>query len=116
MASSSFPVIKSVKAFTLQSDTETATGGGGADCHDEQDNHWINGHPTPIDNPMSIYSKYATTRKSWGINALGTMVVRVEDNEGNVGFGVSIGGEPGQAFISMSQIVECIYCTLVELC
>ena len=93
--SPSFPNIKSVKAFTLQSDRHNATAGGGADCHDVQDRHWINGHPTPIANPMSIYRKYAATRKSWGINALGTMVVRVEDNEGNVGFGISIGGEPG---------------------
>jgi L-rhamnonate dehydratase len=40
----------------------------GADCHDVDDEHWINGHPTPIANPMSGHPQYAATRKSWGIN------------------------------------------------
>ena len=37
----------------------------------------INGFPTPIANPMSGYPMYAGTRKTWGINALGTLVVEV---------------------------------------
>ena len=45
----------------------------GADCHDVQDEHWINGYPTPISNPMSSYKQYAGPRKSWGINALGNV-------------------------------------------
>ena len=39
--------------------------------------HRINGYPTPIANPMSGYPMYAGTRKTWGINALGTLVVEV---------------------------------------
>jgi L-rhamnonate dehydratase len=30
----------------------------GADCHDVEDEHWINGYPTPIANPMSGYPQY----------------------------------------------------------
>ncbi len=35
--------------------TAKVTGDQGADCHDVADTHWINGHPTPIANPMSGY-------------------------------------------------------------
>jgi len=38
--------------------------------------HWI--VDTPIANPMSVYQAYKTSRKSWGINALGTVIVEVE--------------------------------------
>ena len=27
----------------------------GADCHDVDDKHWINGYPQPVANPMSMY-------------------------------------------------------------
>lgn len=92
---SEFPAIKSVKAYTQKSSSgEGAT--HGADCHDVDDRHWINGsHPRPIANPMSVYSQYANSRKSWGINALGTMIVKVEAEDGTIGVGASIGGEPG---------------------
>jgi hypothetical protein len=42
----------------------------GADCHDVDDQHWINGYPTPIAHPMSGYDMYAAQRKSWGINGI----------------------------------------------
>ena len=100
----------------------------GADCHDVQDEHWINGVPNPIANPMSSYKQYAGPRKSWGINALGnvfkdgslcvwhendrkthtihenvtlhtgSLVVEIEADDGTTGVGITIGGEPG-AFI-----------------
>ncbi len=59
----------------------------GADCHDVHDHHWINGHPTPIANPMSPYPRYQAYRKSWGINALGSVVVEIEDECGTCGVG-----------------------------
>jgi len=34
------------------------------------------------------------SRKSWGIDALGTVVVEVETMSGKKGVGISIGGEP----------------------
>ena len=59
----------------------------GADCHDVEDKHWINGHPIPIANPMSCYPLYQAHRKSWGINALGSIIVEVECEDGTVGVG-----------------------------
>lgn len=59
----------------------------GADCHDVDDQHWINGHPTPIANPMSAYPRYQQYRKSWGINALGSVIVEVETEDGTTGVG-----------------------------
>ena len=53
----------------------------GADCHDVVDTHWINGHPLPIANPMSVYREYQQYRKSWGINAIGSFIVEVESAE-----------------------------------
>ena len=81
------PVIKHVRAFTLR--------GGGADYHDQADGHWIDDH---IATPMSKYPAYRQSRRSFGINVLGTLVVEVEDSAGNVGFAVTTGGEPA-AFI-----------------
>lgn len=52
-----------------------------------KDNHWINGYPTPIANPMSMYPLYRAQRKSWGINAMGSVVVEVETDNGEVGVG-----------------------------
>ena len=86
-----FPTVKEVRAYIIQSGTDH-----GADCHDVQDQHWIDGFPTPIANPMSGYHKYTQSRKSWGINALGTLVVEVIATDGTSGIGVSIGGEPGK--------------------
>ena len=59
----------------------------GADCHDVDDQHWINGYPTPVANPMSMYSQYKAQRKSWGINALGSIIVEVEAEDGTIGVG-----------------------------
>ena len=59
----------------------------GADCHDVVDQHWINGYPIPIANPMTPYLMYRSQRKLWGINALGGVVVEVESEDGTVGVG-----------------------------
>ena len=65
---------------------------GGSDYHDQEDGHWI--IDTPIANPMSIYADYKQSRASWGINAFGSVVVEVESDDGQVGVGISSGGEP----------------------
>eukprot|EP00494_Astrolonche_serrata_P006263 UN06280 len=67
--------------------------GGAADYHAQSTGHWI--VDTPIANPMSIYESYKKSRTSWGIGAMGTIIVEVELNNGVTGFGVSIGGEAG---------------------
>ena len=71
-----FPRIKEVRAYTPS--TNQSGKDQGADCHDVEHEHWINGNPTPIANPMSGYAQYQGTRKTWGINALGTLIVEVE--------------------------------------
>lgn len=83
------PKIIEVRAYCQET---TSTHGG--DCHNVDDKHWINGFPTPIANPMSKYPQYRAFRKSWGINALGSVVVEVMAENGVSGVGVSIGGEP----------------------
>lgn len=66
-------------------------GGGGADYHDQEADHWI---VQQIATPMSIYPEYKKTRTSFGINALKTLVVEVEADNGEVGFGITTGGYP----------------------
>ncbi len=77
------PRIKSVRAFVLR--------GGGADYHDQGDGHWIDDH---IATPMARYPQYRQSRRSFGINVLGTLVVEIEAENGVVGFAVTTGGEP----------------------
>jgi len=79
----SFPVIRQVRASVIR--------GGGADYHDQQGAHWIDDH---IATPMSRYPEYRQSRRSFGINVLGTLVVEIEASDGTVGFAVTTGGEP----------------------
>ena len=85
-----FPRVKTLRAYVAQTTSQ------GADCHDVGAGYWIDGTPTPIANPMSCYKQYSASRKSWGINALGTLVVEVEAEDGTTGVGVTIGGQPGR--------------------
>ena len=99
-----FPRIKEIRAYVPQA----AKGDQGADCHDTDDKHWINGVPTPVANPMSMYEPYQPYRKSWGINAIGSLVVEVEADDGTCGVGVTIGGSPGCFIVEkhLSRFVE----------
>lgn len=78
------PRIKHVRAYTVR--------GGGADYHDQGDGHWIDDH---IATPMARYPEYRASRRSFGINVLGTLVVELEADDGTIGFAVTTGGEPG---------------------
>ncbi len=78
-----FPKIIDVRAYVLR--------GGGADYHDQSSGHWIDDN---IATPMSKYPNYRESRRSFGINALGTLVVEVEAADGTIGFAVTTGGEP----------------------
>jgi L-rhamnonate dehydratase len=57
---------------------------------------------------MSCYEQYRAERKSWGINALGSVVVEVEADDGTCGVGVSIGGSPACFIVEnhLSRFVE----------
>ncbi len=59
----------------------------GKDCHHVVDQHWVNGYPTPIANPMSSYPRYHDNHESWGLNAMGGVVVEVEAEGGVTGVG-----------------------------
>ena len=78
----------------------------GADYHNQNGSHWI--IDLPIANPMSVYEEYKPKRTSWGINALGTVLVEVELDNGIVGIGCSIGGEPACYIIEkhLNRFVE----------
>lgn len=90
--------IRNITAFTT-------VAGGGADYHDQGDEHWIDGQ---ISTPMSKYSEYRMHRKSFGLNVLGSLVVQVEASDGTVGFGVSTGGELGAWIVEkhLARFVE----------
>lgn len=92
--------IREVRAYIIE------PGEPGADYHNQGKGHWI--VDTPIANPMSVYEPYRASRTSWGINALGTVVTEVELEDGTVGIGASVGGEPACYIIEkhLSRFVE----------
>mmetsp|Transcript_6679 Transcript_6679/g.13959 ORF Transcript_6679/g.13959 Transcript_6679/m.13959 type:complete len:421 (-) Transcript_6679:126-1388(-) len=83
-------LVKHVRAFVFGDDQQEKSSGGGADCHKQAAGHWI--VDSDIANPMSVYSQYRASRTSWGIDAMGSIVVEIELTNGMVGVGISIGG------------------------
>src|SRR5215472_6629663 len=75
--------VRQVRAFTLP---------GGADYHDRASGHWIDDH---IASPMARYANYRDSRRAFGIDVLGTLVVEVEAETGEIGFAVTSGGDIG---------------------
>lgn len=69
-----------------------AGGEQGADYHARAGEHWITS--TVIATPMSKYPAYQPTRKAFGIDVLGTVLVEVEAEDGTIGFSVTTGGVP----------------------
>jgi L-rhamnonate dehydratase len=92
-----FPLIRQVRAFVIR--------GGGADYHDQAGDHWIDDH---IATPMSRYPEYRQSRRSFGINVLGTLVVEIEAADGTIGFAVTTGGEPAAYIVErhLSRFLE----------
>ena len=84
--------IAAIRAYVVE--------GGGADYHDQKQDHWIVGQ---IATPMSVYPEYKATRTSFGLNALKTLVVEVEADNGVVGFGITTGGYPA-AWLVMNHL------------
>lgn len=80
--------------------------GGGADYHDQAEQHWIDDH---IATPMAKYPQYRRSRQSFGLNVLGSVVVEIEADDGTVGMAVTTGGEPAAWIIEhhLSRFVEC---------
>ncbi|WP_413194964.1 L-rhamnonate dehydratase [Pararobbsia alpina] len=98
----SMPTIRHVRAFTVR--------GGGADYHDQDDGHWIDDH---ISTPLARYPEYRKSRRSFGINVLGTLVVEIEASDGTVGFAVTTAGEIG-AFIVEKHLARFLEGQLVS--
>jgi L-rhamnonate dehydratase len=82
-----FSKIKHVRASVAR--------GGGADYHDHPGSHWIDDH---VASAMARYPEYRQSRRKFGTDVLGTLVVEIEAEDGTVGFAVTTGGEPA-AFI-----------------
>src|SRR5258708_13854465 len=100
------PTIKHIRAYTVR--------GGGADYHDQNGDHWIDNH---IATPMSVYPEYRQSRKSFGIDVLGTLVVMIEASDGTEGFAVTTGGEIGAYIVEkhFARFVEGRAVTDIEL-
>lgn len=90
-SSPSVVLIRQVRAYVFGDDAREKDLGGGADCHRQSTGHWI--VDSDIANPMSVYEQYRSSRSSWGIDAMGSVVVEVELDNGMTGVGISIGGE-----------------------
>ena len=69
-------LIQRVRAYCFGNDDAEKDSGGGADCHKQQAGHWI--VDSTIATPMSVYEQYRSSRSSWGIDAMGSMLVEVE--------------------------------------
>lgn len=83
--------ITAVRVYTVE-----ARGSGG-DYHKQTGEHWLVG--TTIANPMSVYPQYRASRLSWGMDALGSLVVEVEASDGSVGVATGFGGRAGAELI-----------------
>jgi L-alanine-DL-glutamate epimerase-like enolase superfamily enzyme len=66
--------------------------GDGGDYHRQQGGHWI--IDSLISNPMSGYKPYKASRTTWGIGVLGSIVIEIEDDRGNIGVSTGFGGPP----------------------
>jgi L-rhamnonate dehydratase len=104
-----------VRAFVFGDDKQEKESGGGADCHKQQEGHWI--VDSDIANPMSVYEQYRKSRTSWGIDAMGSVVVEVELSNGTIGVGISIGGDAACYIVEkhLARFVEGQDPTNVEL-
>ena len=79
-----FPKIRQVRASVAR--------GSGADYHDQSKGHWIDDH---VASAMARYPEYRQSRRKFGTDVLGTLVVEIEASDGTVGFAVTTGGEIG---------------------
>lgn len=86
-----------VRAFVVR--------GGGADYHDQPGGHWIDDH---ISTPMAKYPQYRESRRSFGLDVLGSLVIEVEASDGTVGFAVTTGGKPAAWIVEhhLARFVE----------
>jgi len=80
----SFPTVVKLETFIPES--------GGGDCHRVGRGHWI--LDNPISTPMSQYEEYRASRTSFGIDVLGSLVVKIHASDGTIGVSTGFGGVP----------------------
>lgn len=92
------PNVRALRAYTVGS-------GGGGDYHDQAGDHWIDDH---IATPMAVYPAYRASRRAFGLNVLGTLVVEAEADDGTIGFAVTTGGIPAAWIVEhhLARFVE----------
>lgn len=68
--------------------------------------HWLT--RTTIASPMGRWPAFRSTRASWGIDAVGTVVVEVELSDGHVGVAPTLGGVPAAHLVehALARFVE----------
>lgn len=88
--------VRAVRAYTLR---------GGADYHDQTGPHWIDDH---VATPMARYPEYRASRRSFGLDVLGSLLVEVEADDGTVGVGITTGGVIGAWIVEqhLARFVE----------
>ena len=79
--------IKDLRVYTIAPDAKAGTYFGPG-----RSEHWLT--DSLISNPMSGYEKYRERRSSWGIGAIGALVVEIETEDGTVGVATGSGGAP----------------------
>ncbi|MGI8870011.1 MAG: L-rhamnonate dehydratase [Mycobacteriales bacterium] len=105
----SAPTITSVRAYVVEPGNDGEAGGsgpaGGADYHAQAGAHWIDDH---IATPMGRYPQYRASRRSFGLDVLGSLVVVVEASDGSTGLGVTTAGEIGAWIVErhLARFVE----------
>jgi L-rhamnonate dehydratase len=92
------PTIRHLRAYTIR--------GGGADYRDQSGEHWIDDQ---IASPMSQYPEYRQSRRSFGLDVLGTL-------DGSVGFALTTGGEIGAYIVEkhLARFVEAAASTILN--
>jgi L-rhamnonate dehydratase len=80
--------IKDVRVFTLA----PAAAAGTYFKPGDNARHWL--VDSLIANPMSGYAKYREKRSSWGVSAVGSLVVEIETEAGVTGVATGSGGVP----------------------
>lgn len=79
------PVLASVRVLLPQQDRSSAE-------------HWL--IDTPVASPMSRWPEHRSARRSWGISALGPVVVEVEASDGTRGVAITAGGAAVAAVVA----------------
>ncbi|QEX16334.1 L-rhamnonate dehydratase [Hypericibacter terrae] len=77
--------IADIRAFVID---QAGTGG---DYSHRESGHWL--VDDLVANPMSVYPEYRVSRNSWGMGVLGSILVEVETDDGQVGVATGLGGD-----------------------